>query len=87
MYSRPTSSRSGCGLGKDKSKSRDVSYISIASGTPDPFQEGSSAGEPKRRRLSSKRPVIKKESPTVMYVPWFLTQFHIWRLEPDLLLT
>ncbi|KAF9730669.1 hypothetical protein PMIN01_11538 [Paraphaeosphaeria minitans] len=52
--------------GKDKSKSRDISQISVDSGTPDPLRENSPATQPKRRRLTSKAAVIKKESPTVI---------------------
>ncbi|KAJ4344537.1 uncharacterized protein N0V89_012280 [Didymosphaeria variabile] len=52
--------------GKNKSKSRDVSQISVDSDAPDSVRESSPPQEPKRRRLTSKRPAVKKESPTVI---------------------
>lgn len=54
--------------GKNKSKSREVSQISIESDAPEDNREDSPPADTKRRRLVSKPPTIKKESPTIMYV-------------------
>ncbi|KAF1971362.1 hypothetical protein BU23DRAFT_600240 [Bimuria novae-zelandiae CBS 107.79] len=58
--------------GKDKSKSRGRSEVSGGTDDPEPVEdpeparEDSPQREPKRRRLTSKRPVIKEESPTII---------------------